>query len=96
MNELERLEYVEKWLSLYQEQITQTLEQENRSSVPEIAETHWKYIKALLECCVGNALFYKPELINMIGFHYLTAFEHGWQSRGIHDVSTKLEELLNK
>lgn len=48
------------------------------------ADAHWKYIEALTRVTMpaaGNtaADFTIDELIELIGFHYKTAFTHGWK-----------------
>ena len=48
------------------------------------ADAHWKYIKALTRATMpaaGNtaADFTVDELIELIGFHYKSAFIHGWK-----------------
>jgi hypothetical protein len=40
----------------------------------QIAEAHWVYIKSVLETH-GEG----PGIISTIGFHYKTAFIHGWK-----------------
>jgi hypothetical protein len=40
----------------------------------EIAEEHWRYIEAVLSVHERS-----KEVIEMIGFHYKTAFVHGWK-----------------
>ena len=40
----------------------------------ELAEQHWKYIKSLL---VNHSV--NPAEIEIIGFHYKTAFLHGYK-----------------
>lgn len=38
------------------------------------SDQHWEYIKSLLENCNMN-----PDEIRRIGFHYKTAFIHGFK-----------------
>ena len=53
----------------------------------EIAEAHWNYIKDLLL----NHKISKNE-INLIGFHYKTAFVHGYK----HGQEELIEMYKNK
>lgn len=47
---------------------------EEKEFLEKLINDHWEYIKALL---VAHE---EPEsTINMIEFHYRTAFEHGWK-----------------
>lgn len=48
-------------------------------SVEELAEEHWNYVKDLLGIH-GE----KSKIIDKIGFHYVTAFEHGYK-HGVED-----------
>ena len=48
-----------------------------------LARQHWEYVKAVLEHA-GET----PENIEKIGFHYITAFEHGYKHGINSDAKT--------
>lgn len=54
----------------------------------KLANAHWEYIRNLLmQHCTDT------DLINIIGFHYTTAFVHGYkhgQEQLIEDYKTKI------
>ena len=45
-----------------------------KSDVTKLAEDHWKYIEALLKAHQLN-----PTDISVVGFHYRSAFIHGYK-----------------
>ena len=51
----------------------------NKTSIKEKAKAHWEYIKGILETHQEN-----NEVIEKIGYHYKTAFLHGYK-HGIED-----------
>jgi 1,6-anhydro-N-acetylmuramate kinase len=54
----------------------------------ELANAHWAYVKQVLE----NAGV-EQQVIEQIGFHYRTAFVHGYK-HAIEDMTVKTEDLL--
>ena len=46
----------------------------SENDLDELIEAHWNYIKVLLQIH-GET----KEVVNKIGFHYKTAFKHGWK-----------------
>ena len=46
----------------------------------ELAEAHWKYIEAVL-----NNHGVDPNLIDRVGYHYITAMIHGY-GHGVEDA----------
>ena len=61
------------------------------------AEDHWNYIKNLTEATLPAAdasiiAFTRKEIIDLIGFHYKSAFLHGWK----HAIETLTSEATAK
>jgi len=44
----------------------------------KLAVAHWYYVKAVIINSESNI---HPRMLDIIGFHYITAFKHGWKHR---------------
>ena len=55
----------------------------------KLAEDHWSYIKALLHHSLTERMYTAEEVVEMIGFHYITAMEHGYKHGKEENESTK-------
>ena len=53
-----------------------------QDSSKELAQAHWDYLEAVLRTCLVE----EKDVIR-IGFHYRTAFEHGYK-HGVEDCVT--------
>ena len=52
----------------------------------EEANTHWEYIEGVIDTLLGTEAeddfvwdMSKQDMLNLIKYHYTTAFEHGWK-----------------
>ena len=45
-------------------------------AIHNLAKEHWNYIQQVIINSESNI---NPRLINVIGFHYITAFKHGYK-----------------
>ena len=58
----------------------------SNNTAKELSNEHWRYIKSLLETHKID-----EEVIKQIGFHYTTAFVHGWKHGIEHFQEQKLK-----
>lgn len=66
---LDRMEYDDKdWLEILKSFNNATWDGR------VLAQAHWEYVKSVLE-----AHGEEEEIINLIGFHYVEAFKHGYK-----------------
>ena len=61
----------------------QDMAAKTRSDVPKLAWDHWGYVEIVLE---KHGV--PPNIISVCGFHYRTAFDHGYQ-HALEDIAAE-------
>ena len=65
----------------------------------ELAEAHWAYIKALTEATVaamgGDEIITPAKVVELVGFHYVSSFIHGYGHGAEDEAKIWLAEIPN-
>ena len=63
---------------------------EKDSGLDKLINDHWNYIESLLNQTIlwDEVEMTKEEYVSAMGFHYKTAFRHGWKHREEHRIES--------